>query len=105
MISVEVTETEPKDNEAVSWRCVAYGDIYELVPVTEPGDDRPPMAQFAGKSSEEPIVRQHLAPKGFKYRRINDQDTEVTSDVVGTSPSPPSSQGGHEAKNDMVFGR
>lgn len=82
-----MTETEPKDKEAVSWRCVAYGDIYELVSVTVPGEERPPMAQFAGKSSEDPIVRQHLAPKGYKYRQINDQDTEVTSDVVGTSPS------------------
>lgn len=87
MISVEVTETEPKDQEAVSWRCVAYGDIYELVPASEPGEDRPPMAQFAGKRSEDPIVRQHRAPKGYKYRQINDQDTEVTSDVVGMSPT------------------
>lgn len=88
MISVEVTETEPQGKEAVSWRCVAYGDIYELVPETEPGEMRPPMAQVAGKRSEEPIIRQHVAPKGYKYRQINDPDTEVTADVVGMSCAP-----------------
>lgn len=81
---------DPKDQEAVSWRCVAYGDIYELVPESEAGETRPPMAQVAGSRSEEPIVRLHIAPKGYKYRQINDAETEVTSDVVGMCTIPQS---------------
>jgi hypothetical protein len=47
------------------------------------------MAQVVIKG-EEPVVAIHKAPKGYKYRQLNDADTEVMVDVVGAShpPSP-----------------
>lgn len=83
MISIEVTDTDSKDQTAVSWRCVAYGDIFELVPESTPGDLDPPLIQVAGAGKEIPIVTAHQAPKGYRYKKLNDAETEVTSDVVG----------------------
>lgn len=90
VISIEVTDMDSKDGNAVSWRCVAYGDIYDLVPDTTPGELEPPLIRVQGRGVEQPIVQVHQAPKGYHYRKLNDADTEVTSDVVGECTQRPS---------------
>lgn len=83
LISLEVQKTDAILN-AVAWRCMTYGDLYELIPEAQAEYTPQPVAQCAMKGSGS-ILKKHKAPKGFKYRQINLPDTEITVDVSGKS--------------------
>lgn len=66
-------QSTPALNEQEHWRCLFYGDLYELA---------------QGDSSIEDDVRQERsppldqkAPPGYYYRRLNDEGSEVVLDV------------------------
>lgn len=74
---------DPKEDQAIAWRCWTYGDIYELAPENE-STGIAPEARVEGQI-DIPIRQTYQAPKGFKYKQINEPDVEVTVDVVGAS--------------------
>jgi len=82
IIALSVQDTDAATQTATAWRCGIYGDLFELVPEQDANGLHQPMAQIVMKG-EEPVVAVHKAPKGYKYRQLNDADTEVMVDVVG----------------------
>lgn len=60
--------------EVDAWRCLLYGDLYELAP-KDFVDPEP-------RTSPAPDSLSNVkAPPGFKYRRLNPEGFEVTVDV------------------------
>jgi hypothetical protein len=86
IIALSVQDTDATTQSATAWRCGIFGDLFELVPESDAQGLPQPMAQVLMKG-EEPVVAVHKAPKGYKYRQLNDADTEVMVDVVGESLS------------------
>ena len=82
IIALSVQDTDAATQTATAWRCGIYGDLFELVPEQDANGLHQPLAQVVMKG-EEPVVAVHKAPKGYKYRQLNDADTEVMVDVVG----------------------
>lgn len=60
--------------EVDAWRCLLYGDLYELAPKDYMDTD--PSTSPAPDS-----LKDIKAPPGFKYRRLNPEGFEVTVDV------------------------
>lgn len=60
--------------EVDAWRCLLYGDLYELAP--KDYVDSGPSTSPAPES-----LKDIKAPPGFKYRRLNPEGFEVTVDV------------------------
>jgi hypothetical protein len=85
VIALSVAETDPASQTARAWRCNIFGDLFELVPEQDAQGLAQPMAQVTMKGTE-PLVQTLRAPRGYKYRQLNDADTEVTVDVCGESP-------------------
>jgi hypothetical protein len=82
IIALSVQDTDSATQTATAWRCGIFGDLFELVPEQDSAGLPQPMAQVVMKG-EGPVVAIHKAPKGYRYRQLNDSDTEVMVDVVG----------------------
>jgi hypothetical protein len=82
IIALTVQDTDATTQTATSWRCSVFGDLYELVSDIVAKELPQPMSQVVMKG-EEPLITVLRAPQGYKYRQLNEPDTEVTVDVVG----------------------
>jgi len=85
IIALSVQDTDAATQSATAWRCGIFGDLFEVLPESDAQGLPQPMAQVVMKG-EEPVVAVHKAPTGYKYRQLNDADTEVMVDVVGELP-------------------
>jgi len=67
---------------ATSWRCVLYGDIFEIKAKTDDsGDDVFLVA--TPRSGEHPVTTSYAMPSGYQYNQLNDTGSEITVDVLG----------------------
>nr|XP_018264929.1 uncharacterized protein I303_03111 [Kwoniella dejecticola CBS 10117]OBR87087.1 hypothetical protein I303_03111 [Kwoniella dejecticola CBS 10117] len=76
LIAIEVNNTTPT---STGWRCVLYGDLFELAKEGTPGSE-PTHASNGG--SDTSLVRFYKPPRGFAYKQLNEVASEVTVDVI-----------------------
>ncbi|WVR05657.1 hypothetical protein IAU60_002679 [Kwoniella sp. DSM 27419] len=76
--------TEGIASDTTGWRCMLYGDLYELAEEGYDGVGPAPLLLPAvqGALQDVPIVPAYQAAKGYKYRQLNDPGSEVTCDVI-----------------------
>jgi hypothetical protein len=79
MIAIEVSPDSTP--EVTAWRCLLYGDVYELA-VSAPGESSE-LTPDPLQQKEIPMVLSYHAPKGYSYRQLNSQGSEVTVDIMG----------------------
>ena len=78
MITIEVSPDATEDKHA--WRCLLYGDAFEL----SNAENSPAQPTLTIKTDEgEPITYHHPVVKGYAYKQLNDQSSEVTADIMG----------------------
>ncbi|WWD18126.1 hypothetical protein CI109_102575 [Kwoniella shandongensis] len=77
VIAIEVASEHAQSNET-AWRCVLYGDVFELA--KEGANDQLPTP--ATINGEIPVMSAYKAPEGFVYRQLNDPGSEVTCDII-----------------------
>ncbi|OCF33229.1 hypothetical protein I316_04970 [Kwoniella heveanensis BCC8398] len=75
-VSFEATETQN------AWRCILYGDVYELAPEGTDGAEKPRSNKALNGEKDIPIMPAYTPAKGFGYRQLNDPGAEVTCDVI-----------------------
>lgn len=76
------TETE---GDKIQWRCVLYGDLYELANKSV----GPAEGAEKGRGSVAKVVLlngesfPYKTPRGLEFRQLNSQGSEVTLDILG----------------------
>ena len=73
MITVEVSPDSTEEHHA--WRCLLYGDVYEIP------DAKPDRVEE--KTKGEWALANPKAAKGCYYRKLNEGESEVTVDIMG----------------------
>lgn len=89
-IALELLPPNEADPKQETWRCLVYGDLAELIPAPfgadEAGDSG--WAQYSPTSGlSQPLVHNYKAPKGFAFRQINPDDSQITCDIGGKPTS------------------
>ncbi|WVW80359.1 hypothetical protein I302_102339 [Kwoniella bestiolae CBS 10118] len=76
VLAVEVNP-DPSKSSLTGWRCLMYGDVFELAKEGAPGTETDD-----GDSDDTSLVHHYKAPKGYAYRQLNELRSEVTVDVI-----------------------
>ena len=85
-------ETSPDSTpETLSWRCLLYGDVFEVVSGTSA---RPATWVISQDGTQESLTLTHPSAKGHSYHQLNDKGSEVTVDIMG-EPHPCISRKSH----------
>ncbi|KAK4684138.1 hypothetical protein P7C73_g6063, partial [Tremellales sp. Uapishka_1] len=74
LIALEKAPELP-DPAVHAWRCLIYGDLFELVE----SSGQPPTADSA---TDFQMIRSYKTPKGYEYRQLNSKGSEVTCDIM-----------------------
>ncbi|WVF70849.1 hypothetical protein IAT40_005643 [Kwoniella sp. CBS 6097] len=80
VIAIEVSSEATANQTA--WRCILYGDVYELAPEGTEGAEKPRSTKAVNGEKDIPIMPAYTPAKGFAYRQLNDPGAEVTCDVI-----------------------
>ncbi|ODN84136.1 hypothetical protein L202_00145 [Cryptococcus amylolentus CBS 6039] len=64
------------------YRCIVYGDLFELEEL-ESKSDVEELVTGTGEEGmgQKPVVEAYTPPKGFRYRKLNPDDSEIMTDV------------------------
>jgi hypothetical protein len=73
MITLEIAPNSAED--PISWRCLLYGDVLEVVDGEE--------ANAIPKDEREWALYSPKPPAGHHYRQLNPAGTEITVDIMG----------------------
>nr|XP_019011872.1 uncharacterized protein I206_02707 [Kwoniella pini CBS 10737]OCF50653.1 hypothetical protein I206_02707 [Kwoniella pini CBS 10737] len=76
LIAIEVNTSFPT---STGWRCILYGDLFELAKEGTPGAE-PTQATNGG--TDDSLVRFYKPPRGFAYKQLNEAASEVTVDII-----------------------
>ncbi|ORX35433.1 hypothetical protein BD324DRAFT_632818 [Kockovaella imperatae] len=77
MITLEISPDSTPEQH--SWRCLLYGDVFEVVNYQS---DKPATWVIAQNGTEESLTLTHPAAKGYSYHQLNDAGSEVTVDIM-----------------------
>jgi len=77
-----VTPTKDGKETRESWRCVFYGDVFELAEGEEAKseDEEPSSQDILAVKAQDKLIKPK-APKGYHYRCLNSRGNEVLVDV------------------------
>lgn len=67
------------------WRCLLYGDMYELVKADSKDLSTGLSSPSIEPDNEIPLYFNPLPPEGYRYHLLNDPETEVTVNLTGES--------------------
>lgn len=80
-----MTAKTKAESDKIQWRCVLYGDLYELANKSlGPAD-----GAEKGRGSVARVVLldgesfPYKTPRGLEFRQLNGQGSEVTLDILG----------------------
>ncbi|WWD05517.1 hypothetical protein V865_003595 [Kwoniella europaea PYCC6329] len=79
VLAVEV-HPDPSKPNTTGWRCVVYGDVFELAKEGTPGTES--LKEANGDTDDTSLVHHYPAPKGYDYRQLNEKESEVTVDII-----------------------